>query len=57
MAEKELWTFLKEIDKSGLTKQQKKTIKGQALAGDVQGALKGYQRLIRARQTKKKGVV
>lgn len=52
--QKELWIFLKALKRSSLTVQQKKTIKGQALAGDLLGAQKGFQRLTRAREDKTK---
>ncbi len=39
--------FLKQLRKSGLSKQQKKTLKGQFISGDVQGALKGYTKLMK----------
>lgn len=44
-----LHIFLKDLNnqKQKLTKQQYKTIRGQALAGDVQGASKGLRKLIR----------
>lgn len=35
--------------KPKLTRQQYKTIKGQILAGDADGALKGLQRLLSAK--------
>ena len=33
--------------KDQLTKQQYKTLKGQAIAGDTQGAIKGLNRLLK----------
>jgi len=33
---------------NGLTRQQIKTLRGQALSGDVQGADKGLQRILRS---------
>lgn len=40
-----MWKVLKE-NKQHLTKQQYKTIKGQIIAGDIDGARKGLQRLL-----------
>lgn len=34
-------------NKHRLTKQQYKTLRGQCLAGDVQGALKGLNKILR----------
>jgi len=45
MEQKEFLQMLK-AHKQHLTKQQFKTIKGQALAGDVEGANKGLQKLM-----------
>lgn len=44
-----LYVFLKDLrnQKQKLSKQQYKTIRGQALAGDVQGASKGLRKLMR----------
>lgn len=44
-----LHIFLKDLrnQKQKLSKQQYKTIRGQALAGDVQGASKGLRKLMR----------
>lgn len=41
--------FIRELKKyrDTLTPQQIRTLKGQALAGDVQGAEKGLQRVLR----------
>lgn len=41
-----MWKRLKE-SKKYLTQQQYKTIKGQLIAGDVQGATKGLQKLLK----------
>ena len=41
-----MWKRLKE-SKKYLTKQQYKTIRGQVLAGDVKGAMKGLDRLMK----------
>lgn len=52
----ELAKFFMAVKYSGLTRQQKRTLKGQALAGDFKGALKGFQRLTEEKQndTKRK---
>lgn len=44
----ELYKFIKNLSKhrDKLTKQQLKTIRGQALAGDLTGARKGLNHLI-----------
>lgn len=43
-----MYRTIKMIEKNkGLTKQQKRTLIGQCLAGDILGALKGYKRLSR----------
>lgn len=47
--------FIKTLRGSQLTAQQKRTLKGQAVAGDLQGALKGYQRLLSAKKDNMKG--
>lgn len=41
-----MWKLLKDSRKH-LTKQQYRTIKGQMIAGDVEGAMKGLNRLLR----------
>lgn len=41
-----MWKLLKD-SKEYLTRQQYKTIKGQIIAGDIDGAQKGLQRLMR----------
>lgn len=41
-----IWKLLKE-SKKYLTPQQYRTIKGQVLAGDVEGAIKGLKRIER----------
>ena len=46
----ELAKFFMAVKYSGLTRQQKRTLKGQALAGDLKGALKGLKRLTEAKQ-------
>lgn len=44
--------FIKELGRSGLTAQQKRTLRGQVFAGDIEGAKKGLQRLMKAKQTR-----
>lgn len=41
-----MWKRLKE-NKKHLTKQQYRTIKGQLIAGDIEGASKGLNRLLK----------
>lgn len=41
-----MWKRLKE-SKKHLTKQQYRTIKGQMIAGDIEGANKGLNRLLK----------
>jgi hypothetical protein len=41
-----MWKRLKQ-NKELLTKQQYRTIKGQLIAGDIEGATKGLNRLLR----------
>lgn len=47
--------FIRALRGSQLTAQQKRTLKGQALGGDLQGALKGYQRLLSAKKDNMEG--
>ena len=54
MEQNDLAKFIIALKYSRLTAQQKKTLKGQALAGDLKGAQKGFQRLTEANQTNKK---
>lgn len=44
-----MYRMLKQ-SKHLLTKQQYRTIKGQIIAGDTEGALKGLKRLLRKRK-------
>ena len=46
----ELNKFIKSLKYYNLTKQQKKTLKGQAISGDLEGAKKGLARLLEVRQ-------
>lgn len=39
--------YVLNTNKKNLTKQQYRTIKGQILSGDIEGAMKGLQRLTR----------
>jgi hypothetical protein len=50
----ELTKFIIAIKYSRLTAQQKRTLKGQALAGDLKGAQRGLQRLTEANQNDRK---
>ena len=47
-----MYTTIKllEKNKSKLTQQQFKTLRGQCLAGDVDGAIKGLYRILRKRR-------
>ena len=38
--------FIKSLKYSPLSQQQKKTIRGQAIAGDLEGARKGFEKLM-----------
>lgn len=52
----DLHKFFKLLKYSGLPAQQKRTLRGQAVCGDLEGAKKGYERLMRAKEKAKKGV-
>ena len=39
-----------EKNKDKLTRQQYKTLKGQCKAGDIEGAIKGFYRLMRRKE-------
>lgn len=41
------YMFIRILRKSALTPQQKQTLRGQALNGDLDGAMRGYDRLLR----------
>lgn len=45
---------LLEKNKSKLTNQQYKALRGQCLAGDVEGALKGLNKILRKIERKKR---
>lgn len=38
--------FLRRLKEQGLTRQQIKTLRGQALSGDIDGAIKGLERIL-----------
>ena len=38
--------FLRQLKDQGLTRQQIKTLRGQALSGDIDGAIKGLERIL-----------
>ena len=42
--------FLRQLKDYGLTRQQIKTLRGQALAGDIDGAIKGLERLLERKE-------
>lgn len=46
-----MYLTIKMLDKNKnkLTRQQYRTLRGQCLAGDVAGAIKGYHRILRRR--------
>ena len=48
MQQQELGAFLATLKYSRLTHQQRRTLRGQALAGDLKGAQKGLQKLTEA---------
>lgn len=50
----DMYNALKEIErnKSKLSKQQYKTLRGQCLAGDVEGALRGLEKVLRRKAEK-----
>ena len=52
--QQEAWALLKAIKQSSLTAQQKKTLRGQILAGDIIGAQKGFKRLTIAKDNQRK---
>ena len=53
----DMYKALKEIErnKSNISKQQFKTLRGQCLAGDVEGALKGLEKILQRKREKKGG--
>ena len=42
--------FLQKLKDQGLTRQQIKTLRGQALAGDIDGAIKGLERILERKE-------
>ena len=46
MNRRDLNTFIKDLKNYNLSKQQKKTLRGLALSGDLVGAKKGLNRLV-----------
>lgn len=46
-----MYATVKMLDrnKKKLTRQQYRTLRGQCLAGDVEGAIKGFHRILRRR--------
>lgn len=49
-----MWKLLKDSRKY-LTKQQYRTIKGQMIAGDIEGAMKGLNRLLKNKRGEQNG--
>jgi hypothetical protein len=43
-------TFIKSLKDSNLTRQQIKTLRGQALSGDVDGAIKGLEKILKRKE-------
>lgn len=43
----EIDVFIRSLKNLPLTRQQKRTLKGQALAGDIDGATKGLSKIIK----------
>ena len=43
----DIYKFIRGLRKYDLTKQQRKTLRGQALSGDLIGAKKGLEKLSR----------
>lgn len=48
--EHDIKRFLRRLKACSLTRQQIKTLRGQALAGDIDGAIKGLERLERKKK-------
>ena len=49
-----MWKLIKDSRKY-LTKQQYRTIKGQMIAGDMEGAMKGLNRLLKNKRGERNG--
>ena len=45
--------FIRSLNVPGLSRQQKRTLKGQALSGDLTGAIKGYTKIMKKGEMKK----
>ena len=43
----EIDVFIRSLKNLPLTRQQKKTLRGQAIAGDIDGATKGLNKIIK----------
>mgnify|MGYP000917212477 CR=1 FL=1 len=50
MEQREFLTVLKQCRKT-LTKQERRTLQGQAMAGNVEGAVKGLRKILRRRES------
>ena len=48
--------FIRNLKKYTLTSQQRKTLRGQALAGDLAGARKGLVRIIQIEVSKRNSI-
>ena len=42
--------FLRRLKEQGLTRQQIKTLRGQALVGDIDGAVKGLENILKRKE-------
>jgi len=42
--------FLRQLKDQGLTRQQIKTLRGQTLSGDIDGASKGLERILERKE-------
>lgn len=49
MEQREFLAILKQCRKT-LTKQERRTLQGQAMAGNVEGAVKGLRKILRRRE-------
>lgn len=52
----DVYSFLKRLKVSGLSPQHKRTLRGQAIKGDLKGAEKGFYRLVEAQRKARKEV-
>ena len=48
--EQSIKRFLRKLKDQGLTRQQIKTLRGQAIAGNIDGTIKGLERLLRRKE-------